>query len=93
MKDYLDELVEENLKDPAFAAKWKEVEARTALSAIRKQANLTQEQVAQKMGVARPRVAELERRPLSVSFGRMLAYAKALDIPLEQIIRDLQPTG
>lgn len=90
MKDYLDELIDDNLKDPAFAAKWKVVEARTALSDLRKQANLTQEEVAQRMGVARPRVAELERRPLSVSFGRMLAYANAIGIPLERITKDLQ---
>jgi transcriptional regulator with XRE-family HTH domain len=85
MNDYLDELVNENCKNPQFAAKWTEVEARVALALLRKEANLTQEEVAQRMGVARPRVAELENRPLSVSFGRILAYANALGISIEKI--------
>lgn len=41
------------------------------------------------MGVARPRVAELEARPLSVSFGRMIAYANALGVPIEKIAMSL----
>lgn len=55
------------------------------------------EEVARRMGVARPRVAELESRPLSVSFGRLLAYADALGIPLRGLPsrsgRDLGPSG
>lgn len=90
MKDYLDELIEKSGDDPKFAAKWKEAEARIAISAFRKEANLTQEEVARRMGVARPRVAELESRPLSVSFGRMLAYADALGIPVERIAKQIQ---
>ena len=90
MKDYLDELIEENCKDPKFAAKWKEAEARISIAVLRKAANLTQEEVARRMGVARPRVAELESRPLSVSFGRMIAYAEALGVPIESIVRNLK---
>ena len=90
MKDYLDQLVDESNADAEFREKWKLAEARIALAAIRKEANLTQEEVARRMGVARPRVAELERNPLSVSFGRMLAYARALDVPVEKIARQIQ---
>jgi DNA-binding XRE family transcriptional regulator len=85
MKDYLDKLIEENCANPEFAEKWKRAEARISLVLLRKEANLTQEEVARRMGVARPRVAELENRSLSVSFGRMIAYADALGVPIEKI--------
>ena len=90
MKDYLDELIEDSCQDPGFAEAWKIEEARIALALLRKEANLTQDEVAKRMGVARPRVAELERRPLSVSFGRMIAYADAVGIPIEKIVRELR---
>ncbi len=92
MKDYLDELIETSKAEPGFAARWKEADARIALAAIRKEANLTQDEVARRMGVARPRVAELESRPLSVSFGRMLAYANALGVPVERIAKHMEPS-
>lgn len=90
MKDYLDELIEKSSEDPRFAAKWTEAEARISLALLRKEANLTQEEVAKRMGVARPRVAELESRPLSVSFGRMIAYSNALGVPIERIANELK---
>ena len=90
MKDYLDELIEEGCKDPEFARKWEAEEARISIALLRKEANLTQEEVARRMGVARPRVAELESRPLSVSFGRMIAYANALGVPIEKIVGNLR---
>lgn len=96
MNDYLDELIESSRnQDPAFAAGWRDAEVRISLALLRKEANLTQEEVAKRMGVARPRVAELESRPLSVSFGRMLAYADALGVPIEKIVQNMQvaPTG
>ena len=89
MKDYLDELIEESCKDPSFARKWMAAETRIALVVLRKEANLTQAEVAKRMGVARPRVSELESKPLSVSFGRMLAYAGALGVLIETIARSI----
>jgi|SRR5579862_1093496 len=78
-KDYLDELIDANkAADPAFAEKWKEVEAEFRLLELRKKSGLTQEQVAAKLGVARPRIAEIERHPFSVSFGRLLKYMNAI---------------
>jgi transcriptional regulator with XRE-family HTH domain len=91
VNDYLDELIERSKVEPDFASKWSEAEVRIALAGLRKAANLTQEEVARRMGVARPRVAELESRPLSVSFGRMLAYARALGVPVERIVGLVQP--
>lgn len=77
--DYLDELIESNkASDPSFAEKWKEVEAEFKLLDLRKKSGLTQEQVAAKLGVARPRIAEIERHPFSVSFGRLLKYMNAI---------------
>ena len=90
MNDYLDDLIADNSKDPEFAVKWKEAEVRISLALLRKGANLTQDEVALRMGVARPRVAELESRPLSVSFGRMIAYANALGVPIETIADTLK---
>ncbi len=91
MSDYLDDLIEMNVSaDPEFRAAWKEAEVRINLAMLRKRANMTQEDVAKKMGVSRPRVAELERRPLSVSFRRMLAYAEALGVPIEQIAKEVR---
>lgn len=93
MNDYLDELIETSRKqDPSFSAGWRDAEARISLSILRKEANLTQEEVAKRMGVARPRVAELESRPFSVSFGRMLAYADALGVPIEKIVQKMHVT-
>jgi len=89
MKDYLDELIEESCKDPDFDREWMAAEARSALVVVRTEANLTQAEVAKRMGVARPRVSELESKPLSVSFGRMLAYAGALGVPIETIARSI----
>lgn len=37
------------------------------------------------MGIAPPRVAELKNRPIMLSFGRMIAYAQALGVPVDVI--------
>jgi len=88
-KDHLDELIEASREDPEFAAIWKESEARLALARLRKESNLTQQQVADRMGVSRPRVAEIERHPLRVSLGRMMRYAEAIGTSLAAVEREL----
>lgn len=60
------------------------------MALLRKEADLTQEEAAKRMGVARPCVAELESRPVSVSFVRMIAYANALGVPIERIAGQLK---
>ena len=71
-KDYLDELIESNLeRDPRFAAERPSVEAALSLAALRHKAGLTQQEAADRMGVARPRGAEIERDPGRVSFARV----------------------
>jgi len=91
-KDHLEELIEESCKDPEFAALWRESEARLALARLRKENNLTQQQVADRMGVARPRVAEIERHPLRVSLGRMMNYAAAIGVSLATVEKELNLT-
>ncbi len=76
--DYLDELIEEHKKNPEFARAWSAVEIMHELLAARVKAGLSQEQVAARMGIARPRVAELEKKPGSASFERVLSYAAAV---------------
>jgi DNA-binding XRE family transcriptional regulator len=89
-KDYLDELIAKSCEDPKFAELWKQSEARLALARLRKDSNLTQQQVADRMGISRPRVAEIERNPLRVSLGRMLRYVEAIGASLAQVEKVLQ---
>jgi len=86
MKDYLDEVVERECgEDPIFAAEWAEMRARKALARIRRDHQLTQAAVAELMGLPQSRVAEIERSPGKVSFARIVAYAKAVGISVEEI--------
>lgn len=77
-KDYLDELIEGSMQDPEFAAAWPAIDAALKFQELRVAAGLTQQQVADRMGVARPRVAEIEKDPAGVSFKRISAYAAAI---------------
>jgi len=76
---FLDRLIEASKADsPEFAKEWEEVEIGLKLALMRKNAGLTQHEVAKKMGIARPRIAELESHPGRCSFNRIRAYVKAL---------------
>jgi len=86
MKDYLDEVVERECReDSEFATKWAELQARKALARLRLDHHLTQAAVADRMGLPQSRVAEIERSPGKVSFSRIMAYAKAVGISVEEI--------
>ncbi len=63
----------------------REITAELALR--RKQMGLTQQQVADRMGVARPRVAEIERRPDGIAFARILDYARALGASFQLVLK------
>lgn len=79
MMDYLDELIERDCAEsPSFSLAWNEVEARVSLAELRHRAGLTQQQVADRMGVRRERVAELERNPRRSSLGRVERYVAAV---------------
>lgn len=78
-KDWLDEMIEEHIAiDPEFAVLWAEAEQRLALAKLRKESGKTQAEIAEIMGVTQPRVAEIERHPSKVSYGRIQKYMQAI---------------
>lgn len=78
MKDFLDEIIaERKAGDPEFAKLWPDAELRIQLAMLRKRAGLTQRELAERMQIPQPRVAEVERNPERVSFGRIIAYVRA----------------
>lgn len=56
------------------------------LRALRKTRGLTQQDLADRLGVARPRVSKIERFPGDVTLGNLLPVLRALGVQL--IIRD-----
>lgn len=48
------------------------------IKAIRRKSGLTQSDIAKELRLPQPRIAEIERNPASVSFGRMSQYLEAL---------------
>lgn len=88
-QDWLDSVIQERIaSDPEFARLWPESEAGLRLVAMRKDAGLTQAEVAERMGVSQPRVAEIERRPNRVSFGRMQKYLAAVGRRVEFVAEE-----
>ena len=86
--DFLDSVIEErSANDEEFAEQWSVSAIRLALARIRKRAGLTQAQLAERMGVPQPRIAEIERDPTKVSFGRILEYLSAAGASLSIIRR------
>lgn len=81
--DYLDELIEYSKEhDPLFAPVWRATELVDSLAQRREALGLSQQEVADRMGVARARVSEIENHPDRVSFARILAYAASVDAEL-----------
>lgn len=62
-----------------------------ALVAIREGKNLSQDQVAKRMGISRPGVAQLERRGSNPTLNTVRRYALAMDALLTIDICDGQP--
>lgn len=91
-KDFLDRMIDERKHtDPEFASQWSVAELRLELARIRKRAGLTQAQLAKRLGVPQPRVADIERDPTKASFGRILAYLNAMGASLD--ICDIRSKG
>lgn len=77
--DYLDELIEEHKKsDPEFAHAWAAGDLVDQLARRRIEQGLSQQEIAERMGIARARISEIENHPERVSFARILGYANAL---------------
>jgi len=72
--------------DPAFAAANMRADLVLRLLPLRKELGLTQDDVAIRMGIARPQVAAMETRPHKVSLDRIAAYALALGARLELVL-------
>ena len=90
--DYLDELVTKaKLQVDGFAEAWAPVEVMHDLVSLRTTLGLTQEQVAERMHVARPRVAEMEKNPGRVSFARIVAYSNAVGGRLSVVRESIAP--
>ena len=81
--DYLQDRIAHDLANtPGFAECWEPMALAIELARARKARGLSQQAVADAMHVNRARVAELERDPSRVSFGRIVAYAKVVGVHL-----------
>jgi len=81
--DYLDDLIEQSSKEPGFTQVWEPYRLVLQVLEERRRLKLTQAEIAHRMGVARPRVTELERNPGGVAFARIVAYVDAVGYRLE----------
>lgn len=78
-KEWLDELAEErSATDPRFAELNRRAEMVLELILARHALGLTQEDIAQRMGVNRVQIAIIESKPTRVSLDKIAAYAEAL---------------
>ena len=78
-KDFLKQVQDERASvDPEYAAVRPKMDFVLQLIVLRKKLGLTQEDVAVRMGVARPRINEIETKPDKVSLDRIHAYARAM---------------
>jgi transcriptional regulator with XRE-family HTH domain len=78
-KDWLCELAEErSATDPRFAELNRRAEMVLDLILARRALGLTQDDIAQRMGVNRVQVAIIESKPTKVSLDKIAAYAEAL---------------
>jgi len=78
----VDLTAEEAKSNPAAASEWQAMKLVAELIKARKDIGLTQADVAARMRLPQQRVAEVERKPWSASFGRVLAYARAIGVEL-----------
>ena len=80
-RDLLEDLTDEQAKtDPNARGEWETMKLVADLTKARKDKGLTQGQIAERMGVAQQRVAEIERRPWGVGFARVVTYARAIGV-------------
>jgi transcriptional regulator with XRE-family HTH domain len=82
MSDYLDELIDMSKREPAFAEAWEPIELMLQLTKARIDQGLSQDQVAQRMGIDRARIAEMEKNPRKVAFDRIVGYSQAVGAQL-----------
>ena len=83
----LDEYVGEQLKDPDFAKEWEvaqqEMEIMLAVYEARTSKNLTQEELAEKVGISKATINRIETGMQDPSIKTLQKIAKALDMKLK----------
>jgi transcriptional regulator with XRE-family HTH domain len=87
------ELTEEFLRDPDYRAIYDEVareEIGAALRAVRESRRLSQSEVAQRMGVNRSRISQIEgTEGTSLSLDVLQRYSQALGCYIDIVLKDL----
>lgn len=87
--EFLDQLVEDRAEtDPRIRQEWASMQLMIALRKEREAQELTQAQVAERMGLPQSRITEIERRPWSASLSRILSYASAIGIEVGVLHRE-----
>lgn len=77
-KDWLDQVVAERAAtEPGVAEAWKWVTLRHELITARKNAGLTQVELAEKLQVSQSRIVQIEKHPENVSVEGLLKYLNA----------------
>lgn len=77
--DYLDHLIQISHEDrPGFSELWEPVGQMLALGEARVRIGLSQQDVADRMGIDRAAVSRMETNPGRVAFERILRYAHAV---------------
>ena len=85
-RDYLEDRIAHDVEnDPGFASEWAPYAVMLEIAKARKAKGLSQQAIADEMKIDRSKVARIENHPESVSFGRILAYAKAVGVKLEAV--------
>ncbi len=88
------DLTKEFLQDPDYAALYREVaneEIGAALRAVREAKGLSQREVAERMGVTRPRVSQIESvEGAALALEVLSRYAQALGCRLDIALKDAE---
>lgn len=80
---FIKKYIEVQSADPVFRAEYEAEALRLALIGAREAAGLSQRDVADRLGVSQPRIAQVERgsKPMSATF--MVRYAAAVNAKLQ----------
>lgn len=92
--DWLQELNETRAKsDPEYAAITRRTDMMHRLLVRRRDLGLTQEDMAERLGLSRVRVAQIESRPHRASLDMVARYAEAVGAHLDLVIPELKRAG
>ncbi|HEY0037699.1 MAG TPA: helix-turn-helix transcriptional regulator [Longimicrobium sp.] len=87
-----DEYMEENLRDPEYAALWAESLPKLDLAVnvcqLRIEQGLSQKQLAEAAGLSQPRITEIERSDANPTLLTITRIANALGVRVERLFAD-----